>query len=257
MGRCFSGARFPPPLTPPHHSQVPAGEGNAAYETVPRAGAQHGHPPPAQLLQHRRFRLGIIRVAAERVVKTPRDQQALFAAGRRRRTSRAAAPCTSDIAGRNRSAAPGGRNTAARAAPSIWLVVSMKRSAASIQPCSGTQPGRRNMSHGVRVLIAACFQPRAQRSRPTRTKRQPAISATSSVASLRVGVDDDDLAHQPAHRARHQRSQSRHQKALRFVGGDDDAQHGTTGLCTGLPPYHVGVRMRPTRSARKSLICRI
>ncbi len=38
----------------------------------------------------------------------------------------------------------------------------MKASVAAIQPGSGTQPARRNISQGVRVLIAACFQPRAQ-----------------------------------------------------------------------------------------------
>ena len=58
----------------------------------------------------------------------------------------------------------------------------MKRSLAAIQPGSGTQPARRNISHGVRVDSAAAFS-RAPCGAPELMKRQPAISAISSVSS--------------------------------------------------------------------------
>ncbi len=56
-----------------------------------------------------------------------------------------------------RSAMPGGRNTAARVARSLASAICMKRSTAATQAGSGTQPARRNISQGVRVLAAASF----------------------------------------------------------------------------------------------------
>lgn len=84
--------------------------------------------------------------------------------------------------GRTEPGAPGRRNTPARPAPSISALVCMKWSAASIHPGCGTAPARRNMSHGLRTPAAAALR-RTPRVSVELSKRQPAISATSAVAS--------------------------------------------------------------------------
>ncbi len=73
----------------------------------------------------------------------------------------------------------------------------MKRSTASTQPGSGTQPVRRNISQGVRAAAAACFS-RAPSGASEVTKRQPAMSATSAVASREPASATTTSAIRPA-----------------------------------------------------------
>ena len=60
--------------------------------------------------------------------------------------------------------------------------------------------------------------------------RHPAISATSAVASREAASAIDHLGNEAGGGSGNQRSQSRNEGALRFVGGDDGAQHGTAAV---------------------------
>ena len=120
-------------------------------------------------------------MAAERVVETPRDQQALLGSGaaaeRHPQQREHLRQARAQQVGGSRRAEHGG---ARRAVQRIGRL--HEGSTAVIQPGSGTQPARRNISHGVRVLAAAAFS-RAPSGAFELMKRQPAMSATSAVAS--------------------------------------------------------------------------
>ena len=99
--------------------------------------------------------------------------------------------------GRSALVRPGRRNMAARPASSIRPVVWMKWSAASIHPGCGTAPVRRNMTQGLRTVAAAALR-RIPSASVELVKRQPAMSATSAVASREPASAMTTSANRPA-----------------------------------------------------------
>jgi len=98
-------------------------------------------------------RICIVGVAADLIVEPPCDQQALVGLG-------AADQHDAEQSGQFRQArcsrSPARAAGTPRRARRVELIgVSMKRSVAAIQPGSGTQPERRNSSHGIRVVDRA------------------------------------------------------------------------------------------------------
>ncbi|MEI9804018.1 MAG: hypothetical protein WDN48_05585 [Pseudolabrys sp.] len=76
----------------------------------------------------------------------------------------------------------------------------MKRSAASIQPGSGTQPARRKITQGERVPAAAAFR-RAPSVSFDVTKRQPGNVGHFGGGVARTAIGHDHLAEQPGGRS--------------------------------------------------------
>ncbi len=93
---------------------------------------------------------------------------------------------------------------------------------------------------GTAATVPAPLRPRPaaafRATRVTVMNRQPATSATCSVPSpLPESGKNHSPARTPADHAWNQARQGADDDAFRFVGGDDDAQHGTEILRLGWP----------------------
>ena len=165
---------------------------------------------------------------AQQVASPGRRRRAMPAKSRRRRTCAIIRPCrrprAAEQVAAQRCARPAlaGANTAARA--------SGRRSCSTNAIVSSIQVGARHRSGREEHQPVAARRPGC-RLEPCAERlgrdEKPAARDVGDLLGLvaRAAIRDDHLAHDPGGRARHQRGECRHQRALRIVCRDDDAEH--------------------------------